>query len=149
LLDIETYDLEKLGLKASITVHLSYVGDVTVADRLVGGVRGSRHRIQAFALDFPEETPGELSYRALLEDGSWTEWVTDGKFAGKPGSSQPLRGFGLKLDGLLARKFECSCIGAFTGEPDLITVEGNGDCYSRGGGELEAMQITLRPRSQA
>ena len=140
--------------RAALTAHIAYFGDlVSEAAPVVGVfggslVCGSRFGgdlkvIQGFSI-VPVLSTLSLEYRAKLEDGSWTAWVTHGTFIGTRGQARALFGFAVRLTGPLALGFYCLCIGSFVGKPDLVYAHANQSCETDGPHKLEAMQIVFR-----
>jgi hypothetical protein len=131
---------------ASLTVHLPGRGDVTNDNALIGGVAGSRNAIQGFSLQCTQGLSEGLKYRALLNEMVWTDWVSCGTYVGTRGKGVPIRGFAVRLDGEMARRFVCTYAGAFIGHTNLIEAADGNECRAPDGRELEAMQIVLSPR---
>jgi hypothetical protein len=132
----------------SLTVHLGLHGDVTNRRMLVGGVSGSRlYTIQGFVVQTTDPRLSALQYRVLLADGKWTEWVSPPSFAGTRGAGATIRGFAARLNGRFAEEFECLFAGAFLGEDAIVQATDGAACVGTTGGNLEAMQIWLRPRA--
>jgi hypothetical protein len=141
---------------ASITAHISRFGDFTSftstiygtrRGALVVGERFNPHRlIEGFSIEFTAELPGSLEYRAKLEDGTWTQWVPAGSFAGSRGQGKSLRGFAVRLTGRLALGYECVCVGSFEGSFEVLETYGSQDCCPADASRLEAMQIVFRPK---
>ena len=84
-----------------------------------------------------------IQYKALLSDGTWTEWVNSGTFVGSRGANAPLRGFAVRLGGNLENELDCVCFGKFVDEVEHVKVSDGDACYTLSGAQLEAMQIIL------
>jgi SAM-dependent methyltransferase len=140
---------------ASLTVHIGYIGDVTtIAREGISGdymLLGGRRRdpgctIQGFAVHPADRYLGELQYRALSSDNTWTAWTSDGNFVGTRSRGVGIRGFAVRLGGAMANRFLCTYSGSFVDHADLVEAGNGAECQAEGG-ELEAMCIILHPVS--
>lgn len=141
------------GFRASLIVHEGNFGDVTTIARggpdpdyvLLGGIRFDPARtIQGFAVNLANAAAGELQYKALLNDNTWTEWTPSGNFVGSRGLGVGIRGFAVRLSGPIATQFLCTYSGSFVGHAGLVEASDGVECQAETG-ELEAMQIILQP----
>jgi hypothetical protein len=130
----------------SIVAHVGGSGDVRGDSGFVRAA-GPRQNIQGFVLDGPSEVREVLQYRARLDDGSWTDWVPNGRFAGTRGQARDLTGFSVRLSGGALSAVGIQAIGLFRGESDPISVSEGQDCAPGGAGELHAMQVILWKQS--
>ncbi|MCB8877057.1 O-fucosyltransferase family protein [Acidisoma silvae] len=140
----------------TLIAHISTHGDFTTESALSGGAYGNplccgqrgdtaKRTIEGFSFTSQLADLG-IEYRAQLDDGTWTEWLTQGRFAGARGLSLPLRGFSLRMTGALSLNYVCYLIASFSGKPDLVQVEEGQDCVAETSHSLEAMQIVFRRR---
>jgi hypothetical protein len=149
------WPVDQTALWVSLTVHEANIGDVTTIARagvhhdyaLLGGLRGDPQRtIQGFVVHLADKSAGELQYKALLSDNTWTEWTSNGNFVGSRGRGVGIRGFAVRLSGAMANRFQCTYLGSFVGHTDLVEASNGAECQA-GTGELDAMQIILHPCS--
>ena len=134
----------------SLTVHLGFRGDVTTEAKLIGGARdGGGCSVQGFAVRMDNVTPTDMEYRVFSAKDEWSDWVVCGAFAGTRGSGIPLRGFGVRLSGALARSYQCSYAGTFEGSDGVVVAKDGQDCMAPNGAALEAMHIVFCPSAAA
>jgi hypothetical protein len=132
--------------RLSITCHIGHIGNRQSSS---GGIKALKNNanIQGFIIFGEDTLIGEVEYRARLADGSWTEWVGCGHFAGTKGKSQDLTGFSARLSGLSAKTHNIDLVGLFRGQTDAVVVGGGGECVSQtGASQLYGMQVILRSK---
>jgi hypothetical protein len=127
--------------------HIGNEGD-TVSDSAWITRPPGDHNIQAFIIDRRRDTNIDISYRARLADGTWTDWVGLNQLVGRRGKREDLTGFSVRLGDTFQKDFDIEVIGAFNGEPNNVVVRGGEDCIPRSGlGSLCGMQLILRAKS--
>ena len=133
----------------SISCHIAGIGDRQSATGVLR-VLPEDLSIQGFVIYCEDESvrPG-LEYRARLADGTWTDWVSCGDFAGTMGASQNLTGFSVRLSGPAEDAYDMDVIGAFRGQADMV-MAGNGDeCIPEStANQLYGMQVLIRIRNE-
>jgi hypothetical protein len=140
-------DASRTAVPVSITAHVGFVGDVTRESSLVCESDLLRN-VQGFSAHIPDATAG-LSYRARLQDGSWTNWATDGGFVGTKGKSSNLSGFAIRFDKDFADTHDIRILGAFTNHPTIVEVAPGEDCVLPGAtASLRAMQVMVTRKDQ-
>ena len=77
-----------------LMTHVGMLGDL-VSDYGWSFQQGEGFEIQGFDLA-SEGSRYQLFYRAKLDDGVWTDWVSEG-FVGTRGKARPLKGYSLKI----------------------------------------------------
>jgi hypothetical protein len=131
-------------LPLSLACHIGAVGDW---HSHTGALRSAQDGcdIQGFVMYGRGIAAQALQYRARLADGTWTDWVGCGAFAGTMGRGQSLTGFSARLLEEAGPGMTLSAVGLFRGQ-DGATQAGDGeDCVANcGQGELYGMQCMLR-----
>ena len=133
---------------ATLTVHLSNIGDMTrVGSLLVDGHKTeSRIAIEGLLISLDSDAPFGIEYRVFQHDGTWTEWSGSGTFLGSRGVSQPIRGYAARLTGPGAARFRCVCLGKFAAQPVIVEAVDGDDCTATDGAFLMGLQMQLRRR---
>jgi hypothetical protein len=101
-------------LPARVAAHVQNVGDLegNLGDWL--GERRLGRWVEGFRIGSPQNvTPAELRYRVVLGPGQLSPWTLSGRFCGREGLAQPLRGFCVTLQGAAAGNYECSYTATF------------------------------------
>jgi 23S rRNA U2552 (ribose-2'-O)-methylase RlmE/FtsJ len=130
-----------------LVVHVGHQGDRSSS---VGWLRSGKRQehFQGFSVSVPDEPSCGLLYRARLANTEWTEWKTNGEFAGTKGRAESLIGFSVQLDEHSKERYSLVLAGEFSKSLDLVEVREGGDCISPpGGGALVGMQLVLRRNS--
>lgn len=115
------------GLK--LTVVIAGYGELSDIDNLSAGMPGAA--ITAFALHPLHAAARHVEYRALLPQGTWTDWVPPGHMLGT-GGTEPLLGLAVRGEGI-------TVAGLFA-EGGILAAPGQ-DCTGTGG--LAAIQILI------
>ncbi len=132
----------------AFAVHVGNAGEqVSERGSFVAAQPGQN--IQGFRLQASEPFSADLSCRARLSDGTWSEWAGIDTFVGTRGRSRDLTGFSVRLAGDSPAGHDSVVAGLFRGETDPIVV-GNGEpCEANApGAALYGMQILARSRAQ-
>ena len=132
----------------SFAVHVGDLGDLA-SQRGLFVVAEKMKNIQGFRLQASGPFSADLSCRARLADGTWSEWSGVDGFVGTRGQSRDLTGFSVRLTGPSLRTYDIAVGGVFRRESAPVVV-GNGEpCEaSTAGAALYGMQIVLRSRGQ-
>lgn len=130
------------GIK--LLAHLAHVGDVT--SETFYSLRGASKpvcAIQGFTLvDETDHWSGRLEYRARLQSGEWTAWVSCNQYAGTRGRSQDLSGFSLRVSPDVHALYDITLIGLFDADSAPRAVKVGSDCLPQEEkGKLMGMQI--------
>ncbi|HVE23015.1 MAG TPA: class I SAM-dependent methyltransferase [Acidocella sp.] len=142
-------DTSRTAVPVSITAHVGFVGDV-VQDSCVACPPDLLRNIQGFSIHIPDEAMADLSYRARLQDGSWTEWAADGGFVGTKGQSANVSGFTLRFDKNFTDTHDIRILGAFTNHPVIVEVAPGEDCaLADATASLRAIQVVASRKDQA
>ena len=126
-----------------VIVHIGQVGDYPSAN---GSIRSDRfgRNIQGFAVEGAGGPADFISYRGRLADGSWTDWVHCGQYAGTRGLAQDLTGFSVRLTKRARERYALSTAGLFREDGEVVVAGDGGDCVSRSAtAALYGMQIVL------
>ncbi|HQT38164.1 MAG TPA: hypothetical protein PK231_01980 [Acidocella sp.] len=76
----------QLKLGASLTVHISGIGDLYNSENLTGGVPPDpKHTIEGFSIELDSGSPYQFEYMAVTLDGIPSGWVRNGLFVGSRG----------------------------------------------------------------
>ena len=141
-------DASRPAVPVWITAHVGSIGDVRLDSRVVCPSHLMRN-IQGFSLHIADDAAAGLSYRARLQDGSWTEWATDGGFVGTKGKLSNLSGFTMRFDKDFADTHEIRILGAFTNNPKIVEVAPGEDCVLLGAtASLRGMQFVVTRKDQ-
>ena len=97
--------------------------------------------IQGFAL---ESETGGVEYRVRFPDGTWSDWVGEGKFAGTRGQALPVTGFSARMVERLRDRYDVMMCGKFVGGARVEKSAGE-DCVASFGAELRGLQVIVRP----
>ena len=118
------------GPALSLSAHIGRFGDIRNPKAASVVSDGSAaHGIQGFVLhcEAPEWQAG-LEYRARFANGSWSDWVRCGEYAGSRGRADTLTGFTVRLQGPIADRFTVRAIGAFVDHRALVSALSGQDC---------------------
>ena len=128
------------ALKVVINAHVGLRGDIFGAKGFVDE-GGDRFTIQGIEL---ESELRAVEYRVRFPDGTWSEWVGEGKFAGTRGQSLALAGITVRLTEGLGDRYELAVIGLFVGGAKVVARAGE-DCVAPNGANLRGLQLILGP----
>ena len=127
----------------SIACHIGMIGDWHSHTGSIRSLEEERD-IQGFILYCAQLPADSLEYRARLADGSWTQWVSSGHFAGTMGLAQAMTGFSVRLAGDAAVSHTLEIFGLFRGHDEPVRVAAGETCVSASGtGSLHGIQINL------
>ena len=122
-----------------INAHVGLRGDIFGARGYVDE-GGDQFTIQGLEL---ESQVRAVEYRVRFPDGTWSEWVGEGKFAGTRGQSLPLSGISARLSEGFRDQYELAVIGLFVGGGKAVARAGE-DCVLPTGAALRGLQVILR-----
>lgn len=125
----------------TFVAHIGGYGDRRSKSNFVHG-RNPNQNIQGFSVDCDDSMKEHLRYRALLRNGTWTEWKRCGEFVGTRGQNEDLYGLSFELSDQGRKKHEIQVIGSFRGVVEPIIVGNAEDCFSTS--ELWGMQVNVR-----
>jgi hypothetical protein len=138
-------------IRTEIVLHIEQVGDRRFTGGAWIGNRGSKQRIEAFAIRALETlSPQDIEYKAFGPNGRETPWITDAQFCGTRGRGMPLTGFAIRLAPHLRERFDVVYEGAFF-ESGISKESRNGEpCTpSRVDDPLEAVNVRLVEHARA
>jgi hypothetical protein len=130
----------------SMVAHIGGYGDKKSETSVVSGRDASQYiqGISIFCADFPRE---DISYRARLLDGSWTDWVQGGEFVGTRGANNDLTGLSIRLSGEIEQTYSIKVICRFRGlSTDISAGNGQDCCDTLAARQLRTVQIILVPK---
>jgi hypothetical protein len=133
-----------------VVAHVQRTGDMgaRMGDWL--GTRGSKLWIEGFAIVPPNGmAPEDLEYQAVLGRGWNSPWMEGGKFCGSRGMALPLLGIRVRLKGDAAKTHVLSYAATFIDGTEVGPVKDGEACEAESLAALEAVQVTLDPRSGA
>jgi hypothetical protein len=136
-------------VRVDLMAHIQSRGDVgaNFGDWL--GERGSNNWIEGFAISAPEGIdPADLSYQAVLGRGWLSPWIESGQYCGSRGMALPLLGLRVRLGGEAAEQYEISYAASFVGGTSAGPVGNDETCEGDTLAPLEALQVTLTPRTR-
>jgi hypothetical protein len=128
------------ALAVVVNAHIGMRGDIF-------GPRGyvdegaDQYTIQGFAL---ESEIGAVEYRVRFPDGTWSDWVGEGVFAGTRGHALPLTGFSARVADRLKDRFGVIAHGLFVGGAKVEKLSGE-DCVTPSAAHLRGLQVIVRP----
>ena len=128
------------ALKVVINAHVGLRGDIFGARGFVDE-GGDQFTIQGLEL---ETELRALEYRVRFPDGTWSEWVGEGKFVGTRGQSLALAGISVRLGAGLNDLHQLAVIGLFVGGAMVVARAGE-DCVAPSGANLRGLQLILGP----
>jgi hypothetical protein len=99
------------------------------------------YTIQGLAL---ETQTRALEYRVRFPDGTWSEWASEGGFAGTRGQSLPITGFSARLPESHRDRFEVQVRGVFVGGV-AVDARGGADCVAPTGERMRGVQVIIVP----
>ncbi len=135
--------------KFDVVAHIQTRGDVGTKFGEWLGERGSQNWIEGFVLSVPDGIEaGDLSYQAVLGRGWLSPWFDAGQYCGSRGVALPLLGFRVRLQGAAAEDYEISCSAGFIDGTSCGPVGSDETCESASLAPLEALLISLTPRSR-
>ncbi|HTI00052.1 MAG TPA: glycosyltransferase family 61 protein [Acidisoma sp.] len=127
--------------------HAAFTGDV---ENSLGAICSlpPGHNIQGFWIDPSCCRDFDLWYRAQSADGKWSEWMSDGAFAGTRGLGEDLIGFSVKIGERLCNSLTLTLIGRFDPHRDAILVSGGENCVDPSSEQhaLSGFQLILRSK---
>jgi hypothetical protein len=132
-----------LTIPVFLTAHIGNLGDRTDPFGCIRSVDAAAN-IQGFVISAPESVKKMLSYKARLANGSWTDWQSQGDFAGTRALEEDLTGFSVRLDNDAKEGLTLQLIGEFRGIGSPIVTEGGAECVSPiGASPLCGMQVVI------
>jgi hypothetical protein len=136
------------GEKMDVMAHIQAQGDVGARFGDWLGEPGGGNWIEGFAIAAPDGiAPADFSYQAVLGRGWLSPWVEAGQYCGSRGMALPLLGLRVRLQGQAAERFELSCSASFIDGGKAGPVASDETCESVKLAPLEAMRLTLTPRT--
>jgi hypothetical protein len=132
-----------------ILAHIAYRGDVWFERGAWIGEPGKQLEIQGFAVDPGRAfTAADISYQAVLSDGSLSDWCKGGEFCGTRGKSLPIHGLRIRLSEMAARAYVCAYSASFKDGTEVPFVVDGEVCLAESLAPLVGCQIiwTLRDR---
>ncbi len=135
------------AVRSRIDLHLQNRGDVSFTDSFWAGELGERLAIEAFSIHALERVEtDQFEYRASMENGLETDWVTGGVSCGSRGQGVALTGFAVRLKARGAGDLDCEYRGAFSSGKIVGPVRNGAPCHGDEGDRLEAIQVLMVER---
>ncbi len=135
--------------KVDFLAHVQGRGDVGAKFGDWLGEQGSNSWVEGFSITAPEDiAPADFTYQAVLGRGWLSPWVEAGEYCGSRGMALPLLGLRVRLSGEAADRYEVSVSASFVGGASAGPVGNDETCEAETLAPLEAMQITLTPRTR-
>ncbi|MBS0560941.1 MAG: hypothetical protein JSR21_12875 [Proteobacteria bacterium] len=132
----------------SVVLHQQRTGDVGGPFGEWLGERGSKLWIEGFAINPPDGiAPGDIEYQGVLGRGWNSPWVEGGHFCGSRGMALPLLGIRARLKGAAAKTHTLTYAATFVDGSAVGPVAAGEACEAESLAALEALQITLVPRT--
>lgn len=131
-----------------VLAHIAFRGDVWFARGAQIGEPDKQLDIQGFAVDPGRAfAPADISYQAVLGDGSFSDWCHGGEFCGTRGKSLPIHGLRVRLSGIARRSYVCSYSGRFMDGTEVPDVADGEVCQAKTRAPLVGLHINwaLRP----
>ena len=122
-----------------VLAHVGLRGDVYGPKGHVD-LGDDRLTIQGFALD---SELGVLEYKVRSPDLSWSDWISEGQFAGTRGRAIPLTGFIVRVKESARHALTLRAHGRFVGLAEPIAVGDGQDCVAPLGQDLRGVQVEL------
>lgn len=80
----------------TLLAHIGNLGDVRTNLGQIQRMHGNQN-IEGFAIYPNEQLCGEISYKARLFDGKWTDWANAGEYVGTRSQSRSLTGLSVRI----------------------------------------------------
>jgi hypothetical protein len=128
------------ALQVVINAHVGMRGDIFGPQGYVDE-GDDTYTIQGLAL---ESETHAIEYRVRFPEGTWSEWVGEGVFAGTRGQSRPITGFAARIAESMRDQFELQVRGLFVGGV-AVDASGGSDCVTAAGARLRGVQVTVLP----
>ncbi len=129
--------------------HIQNIGDMRP---ILGGWLSSpdgRGAIEGFALEpGPGLDPKDISYQAVLSDGSLSRPCFGHGFCGTRGRNQGLRGFSVTLAGTAAEDYALSYLATFADGTQVGPAPGGRLCRSPSGAALTGLRVRVSARGR-
>jgi predicted O-methyltransferase YrrM len=126
-------------VNATLTAHLSHVGDVYAPECFVD-LGHDRFTFQGIALDDPEHV---LEYRVRGADLNFGPWLPAPEFAGTRGRALIVTGVTIRVREADRGKFKLLVIGRFVGDEKLVVASDGEDCVAEDNADLRGLQVIL------
>jgi hypothetical protein len=131
-----------------VVAHVQSTGDVGIAFGDWAGRPGSQFAIEGFSLRAPADlAPSDLTYQAVLGRGWLSPWSESGQFCGSRGMALPLLGLKVKLSEAAAKRYTLTYEASFVDGSQIGPVGSEESCETEGLSPLEAMRVTLVPKT--
>lgn len=126
-------------VKLAILAHLGNLGDVYSTCGFINPA-SENFPFQGISIASDREV---LEYRVRLADRSWSEWVTNDKFAGTRGESKNLTGISIRLLKHVQDLYGIRIWARFIGSTNIVEADNGQDCISLSEEALCGIQIEL------
>lgn len=148
-----------ISLPMEVWAHISNIGEYVAKNSvcsfpscsdLVVGTRDmpDRHRIEGFSIVLDHKIL-RLRYKAILENGMETEWVSNKEYCGTRGEHLSLSGFAIEILGPEKLEIECVYGAIFSGDQRIAVARDGEFCRAcNENGRLLTFQISFRKRIQ-
>ena len=146
--DVEAVDVRRSCPMLDSYGHVQDIGDTRPGlEGWLGGL-DSHQGIEGFVLEpRPDIEPFDISYQAVLSDGSLTGRCFGYDFCGTRGLNRPLRGVGIRLGGRAAFDCRLSYVAAFSDGAMIASTSGDFICRSPQDAELTGLRLIVRSLS--
>ena len=135
---------------ADVLAHVQGQGDVGGPLGAWIGVRGSKRRIEGFAITPIDGIPdANIEYQAVLGPNRMSPWVKAGEFCGTRGMALPIFGLRVRLRGASATSYECFYAATFVNGASVGPMLAGEACEAKILAPIEAISVTIRPRIAA
>jgi hypothetical protein len=110
------------------------------------GERGSGLHVEGLTVTATDGIdPDDIEYRAMLDDGTLTEWHCGEAYCGTRGEARPLRGIALRLTGPAAATHRISYAATFLDGSEAGPLEDGSLCAAASHASLEAVYVMVDP----
>ncbi|HTV64940.1 MAG TPA: glycosyl transferase family 90 [Bryocella sp.] len=127
--------------------HIQNRGDIWAPGGTLLGEPGSKLMIEGIVLQWTADI-GDLSYQAVLPDGTLTDVAHRGEFCGTRGRNAPLAGIRIVLGSAAAERLQCECSATFVDGSSCGPVPAGQLCQSSTLAPLESLEIKLSMRAR-
>ncbi len=128
------------GLRVIISAHIGLRGDILGPTGYVDE-GADVYTIQGLSL---ESEVNALEYRVRFPDGTWSDWVGEGGFAGTRGQSLPVCGVCVRIADVVSHRYKLEIRGLFVGGI-AVDVSAGEPCVAPTGAGLRGLQVAVRP----
>ncbi|UYP46390.1 hypothetical protein NEF87_002675 [Candidatus Lokiarchaeum ossiferum] len=128
----------------SVLVHQQSYGDIVGTDHQWVGHKGIAKRLEGIQLSIVDNTfDCDIEYKVYIQGNGWTQWISDGNYAGTRGQALQIEKFAIRLVNCPEYKYQIRYRGHIQSLGDSPEYADGEECFYLTGKRIESIYVYL------